>query len=103
MENRSWFVNVMVLKLVVKPILRYVDALGEVEADVMFLELVKVLESAVVCWYIEALVFSELQCKLNPKALVSRMDRVFVLLVNAVHRLPMRNVSSMLRHPVSSP
>ena len=102
-ENLSWFVNVMVLKLVVKSVLRYVDALGEVEADVMFLELVKVLERAVVCWYIEALVFSELQCKLNPKALVSRTDRVFVLLVNAVHRLPMRNVSSMLRHPVSSP
>ena len=55
------------------------------EADVMFLELVKVLKRAVICWYIEALVFSVLQCKLNPKALVSGTDCVFVLLVNAVH------------------
>ena len=62
---------VEVVELVVYSVLCYGYVLGEVETNVMFLELVKVLERAVVCWYIEALVFSELQCKLNPKALVS--------------------------------
>ena len=62
---------VTILKLVVKTIHGNIPALGEMETNVMFPELVKVLERSMIGRYIEALVFSELQCKLNPKALVS--------------------------------
>ncbi len=103
MQNLALSIVVQDIELVIHSVLRHIDAFGEMEADVMLLELVKVLERAMICWYVEALGFGALQCKLNPKALVSRTNCVFVLLINSVHRLPMRNVSSMLRRPVSPP
>ena len=71
MQDDFWVGVVAFVKLVVKSVLRYVDALGEVEADVMFLEFVKGLVSTVVRWYRKTSGFSLMERKLNPKVKVS--------------------------------
>ena len=61
MKNLVLFSYVIVVELVVYPVLGNYYVLCEVETNVMFLELVKVLECAMIGDYIEALVFSLFQ------------------------------------------
>ena len=78
---------VEVVELVVYSVLGYGYVLGEVETNVMFLELLEVLERSMIGRNVIAVDFGLLQSELKSTAFVSRTDCLLVLEVK-VHFRP---------------
>lgn len=77
---------------IVRPIDGKFDVVGEVEANIAFSKFVKLVESPMIGEDVETLGLGADLSQRQPKVFIPILDRLFVLLVNAVH-LPIRNSS----------